>query len=272
MLTPDTFSCLVLEMWASEIRPGRSNNIEQIFPRNRHARCGSSLIQLLKENQNREALYRTCNLLADACELDQFPSRNLTFESRPADGSAVAARHWYSTATAFVSADDPANWIPVPLPGRFTTRGDWFLAMAKASRSVRLGERAIDLLSTRRGNIVRLQEGLGLPVRDVADEEDSRELWTPLRWFDEDLNLQRRAAMYKQVREMGDTGEGKKGRLRWLWRSSIRDYDRHVRIWQRWLCRTIESHGTWANDKKEFHTRCVGLIDTLKRATPSKPN
>src|SRR5205085_11463416 len=67
------------------------------------------------------------------------------------------------------SLDDPT--VPVGLPGHFSVRGDWFLAVAGGSRSGRLAERALDLLNSRRANYTRLKQGLGLPTRHLFSAE-----------------------------------------------------------------------------------------------------
>lgn len=79
---------------------------------------------------------------------------------------AIAARHWYKTACMAASNGEKTGhsselMVAVRLPGHYSARGDWFLAAAKGSRSARLAERAIDVLSSRRANILRLQRGVG---------------------------------------------------------------------------------------------------------------
>jgi|GEM_PF-1688613 len=93
---------------------------------------------------------------------------------------AAASRHYYSTACAAQRATKeraeqadsalPAYGRVARLPGHFTTRGDWFLAVAKGSRSVRLADRAMDILSSKRANRTRLMMGLGLPTRPLLAE------------------------------------------------------------------------------------------------------
>jgi KaiC/GvpD/RAD55 family RecA-like ATPase len=94
--------------------------------------------------------------------------------------SAVSVRHYYSTACTvsnklLTASENPARdvhgkaQVPTRLPGHFCTRGDWFLAVAKGSRSPRLADMAIDILSSRRANRTRLEAGMGLPTRDLAN-------------------------------------------------------------------------------------------------------
>lgn len=196
----------------------------------------------------------------------------------------MAIRSWYS-ASKWIdhlnwSADesgtsdsrDPADgtyYIPAQLPGTRSVRGDWFLAVARGSRSYQMGERAIDLLCSRRANIFRLQEGIGLPVRDGSpDHLPARELWTAL-WRKQEAHVDDRNGgkpkgnltntlggksialkKYKKTDRIryqellslgpdslvsqppGSAGSG----MSWLWRSRINQFDRHARIFRRWLC------------------------------------
>src|SRR5438132_14328650 len=108
--------------------------------------------------------------------------------------------------------------MPVGLPGKYTCRGDWFLAVARGSRSYRLGERAIDLLCTRRANIVRVQTGVGLPVRDNK-YPNAIELWTSL-WHP---GTPAERIRYSELIKLGgssattkhDNNDG--GSLTWIW-------------------------------------------------------
>lgn len=200
----------------------------------------------------RRALYRTFLLLDEAFAPGQLPEDNLVLQPRAASPRAVASRHWYSTASAaLTAADRRGRFTVVGLPGNFTTRGDWFLAVARGSRSHRLGERAIDILSSRRGNISRLQAGIGLPVRTVVGpggvgqkrleyrtslpvvRDMGREEWIP----------------YTELRKLGahDDGDrlGRKNNFFWFWRSTIQSYDVHARIWQKWLRDVLKQWAGW---------------------------
>ena len=100
---------------------------------------------------------------------------------------AVASRHWYKTACTFSNDLYNSDGIhdsleALRLPGHFSARGDWYLGSPASSRSRLLAQHAIDLLSSRRGNLARMHQGLGLPVRDVMDDETCRNLRTALRY------------------------------------------------------------------------------------------
>ena len=59
-----------------------------------------------------------------------------------------------------IAAKEPL--VAVRLPGHFSVRGDWFLAVAGGSRSIRQAERALDLLNSRLGKRNSLADGSGL--------------------------------------------------------------------------------------------------------------
>jgi KaiC/GvpD/RAD55 family RecA-like ATPase len=271
MITPETFSCLVLEIWASLIFEAG----DQMFGVGRREwasgmseRSNTTMQSLLEwlelyNTQLRSAL----DLLMGVLETKEFEHKDLNFRVRPAVRDAVASRHWYSTATAppnvgpggagaTENAETTEVYVPLALPGRFCVRGDWFLAVARGSRSPRLGERTMDILCSRRANIVRLQLGLGLPVRDAdpTDSDEHRELWTPLVRLRDAAGPER--MLFKDLQKIGAAP----GQRFWLWRSLIKNYDLHARVWQRWLCGVLHDPGELA---KKVHE----LKNTLKRAT-----
>ncbi|WP_457333370.1 RAD55 family ATPase [Rhizobacter sp. P5_C2] len=127
-------------------------------------------------------LYKAWLLLSDAldmprmrdhCEVDHMPAQPRE------EPDAVATRHYYTTACdetrriaeANRESVNPRRLMPVRMPGHFTMRGDWFLAVARGSRSNRLADMALDLLTSRRANRTRLEMGLGLPTRDLLHGE-----------------------------------------------------------------------------------------------------
>jgi hypothetical protein len=118
-----------------------------------------SLSELLLEKESRDVLLETLSLLSG-----YLPSRFRRQELRAgkADGDAVAIRTWY--ATGVHAQSERSGLIPVRLPGGFAVRGDWFLGVAKGSRSMELARRAIDNLRSTSMNLKRFREGIGLPV------------------------------------------------------------------------------------------------------------
>jgi hypothetical protein len=227
----------------------------------------------------RRALYRTFILLGEVINIDQLSDPNLNLKPRASSPQAIASRHWYSTATASMAAGDSRGRVVAGLPGNFSTRGDWFLAIARGSRSPRLGERAIDILCSKRGNVTRLQHGQGLPVRDLQGFTDPAgvswpphqqiriEYWTSLPYVEN--NGTRHNIHYKELRALGacdlpprDSRNGPaaahsshrssaesrdrslpdqigRQEFYWFWRSSLESYDGQSRIWQRWLCHVM---------------------------------
>ena len=242
-------------------------------------------------------LYKTWLLLVEAIDFSElFPTLNafsLDLKPRQVNSSVVAARHWYKTACHFnesISEQElEANWIPVRLPGHFSVRGDWFLTVAGGSRSSRLADRALDLLGSKRANITRLQEGIGLPVRSlVSEEEGELHLSTRLVTLDgPNLDGPRlRALPYKHFLTIAETGDSRD--FFWLWRSSFVGFNSGLRIWHRWLSQMViwwrskrlKYASSWTNgfhiyaqlenlrllaQKSGQPVDCRPLIDELKR-------
>jgi hypothetical protein len=217
------------------------------------------LIELLGEFSSE--LYKTFVQLGHVFKPRQFIVKEVMFVPRIAHNTAVAARHWYSTATAAVAESDLAEpLVLLGLPGSYSVRGDWFLGIVRGSRSRRLGDRIIDLLCNRRGNIVRLQAGMGLPVRDVEGREKG-ELWTPLlKW---DASNKHKSVTYDDIVGLGARHSTIPvyDQFFWLWRSLLKDYDRHARIWQRWLCRTLQLWDDWRGEGIGFATYARMLVE-----------
>jgi hypothetical protein len=187
-------------------------------------------------------LYKTWLLLIETIDFSELitSSNAFSLEHKPkkVSTSVIAARHWYKTACQFVESiseqELEANWIPVRLPGNFSVRGDWFLTVAGGSRSSRLADRALDLLGSKRANIHRLQEGVGLPVRKLFDDrEKDCHLRTRLITFDEQQLTNLPYKVFLNI------AENKSEDFHWLWRSNLYGYHSDVRIWHRWLSQMI---------------------------------
>jgi len=268
LLSPESFSCLVLEIWASELW-GLENNkapdcLSDVTRRSwGDQNLNSGLIELLDEPDLRHclerrpveqktqwlALYKTWLMLGETLDLSNLadPSRAFEFVKRNSNPLAVASRQWYKTASAenTFSPSDPT--VLTQVPGRYSVRGDWFLAASGNSRSMRLAHRAIDILSSRRGNINRLAMGVGLPVRDIKPMD------VPIG----DLKKQSLSDLYEGPRtslfkpEKGERhrvtyadlvyigADSKDSPINWFWRSQLKDYDRHARVFHQWLCRMM---------------------------------
>ena len=252
-LSPESFSCLMLEIWASEIYKSLATKDEQrAFAASLHQHTWldsgkESLIDWI--DKYRFQLYLSWVLLLDVLDFSRIatPGEIESFNMKPrfADKSAVAARHWYKTASCWVEDNSPENAVvAVRLPGHFSVRGDWFLAVAGGSRSSRLADRALDLLSSRRANLVRMQEGLGLPVRKLFDGTNPpNKLRT--RLICPDANNYPDCVEYTDLLKISAVQEPPD--FRWLWRSNLRDYHRESRIWHKWLKRMCS---WWINKRQ----------------------
>jgi hypothetical protein len=130
--------------------------------------------------------------------------------------------------------------LPARLPGHFSVRGDWFLAVANGSQSLKLADRALDLLSSRRANVRRLQLGLGLPVRKLVEDHKDSFLRTSL--FSVNKDGLREPVHYNDLVALGAESALEHAHgdsFYWLFRSSIGNYDSHSRVWQKWLVRIL---------------------------------
>lgn len=254
-LSPESFSSMVLEIWASEIvnslgeREGAGDVFIESLSKRRPGRSPGILSWLEGDPSeannpwrgHRIELYKTWMLLIEALRYTEFCSLDsFEFERRLSTPTAIAARHNYSTACEIRDRHLPGDSLtPCRLPGMFSVRSDWSLAVARGSRSQRLGHLAIDLLTSARASEARLRHGLGLPLSpDAASElreEDSRSLQTALFCLD-DLG-RKRHAQYGDLLRLGEQRDPEG--FYWLWRSNLSNYASEVRPWQRWLHETL---------------------------------
>ncbi len=241
-LAPESLSCLILEMWASEIADSLpAAKRTKFFGHLKHTDWSHAtregLVEWLANPEFRFALYRVWLLLIDSLTLSDLVDRQTIpiLKAREAEGAAAATRHWYKTACAKQHCTVTNElMLPVRLPGHFSTRGDWYLAIAGGSRSERLGRRILDFLSSRRANFRRMELGIGLPTRDVSSPERFIQLPTALKKRDGHGRLS--AVTYG---ELIGSGFIAKDDFHWLWRSQLKDYFRHSRLLHKWVAQMI---------------------------------
>lgn len=198
--------------------------------------------------------YKAWLLLVEALDLRRYfsPAGSFDFKPRETAFEAVAARHWYRTACEgaqkSVNDGEHVTRVPVRFPGHFSVRSGWYLAVARASRSYRLADRALDILSSRRANRSRLHRGLGLPTRDIpgVDGDAARAGASPTDRVLTGLTVSRMDSVhrvpYHDLLQLGGQtgGDGNvAGDFRWLLRSRFRDYDRQARVVRRWMNRVF---------------------------------
>jgi KaiC/GvpD/RAD55 family RecA-like ATPase len=247
VIAQQSLACLVLEIWASEIYSSIADSVGQrgfANPISRRAWAASSerggdfgLIEWLEDEHYRLQLLKGWLLLVESINISEMAAalRGGGFKGQKANRAAVAARYWYKTAgttSREFSHDDPL--VPVGLPGHFSVRGDWFLAVASGSRSERLADRALDLLSSRRSNFARLEQGIGLPTRDIGEGYWRTNLVTVGR------EGRGTTVTYSELCSLGvRSSPPEEQTFYWLWRSRLRDYPRHMRIFQEWLSQIV---------------------------------
>jgi hypothetical protein len=282
---PETMDSVVLEMMFSDLQSSGylEAGIMELLSGSQMRRdlvesnvfLQDGLISLLRLRDSREesekgfsrearkALMRSVRMLAKA----MLPRRGHKLLD-PKDCKSlryIAARHWYKTAASETNPDLGGNssgrrYTVFPLPGRFSTRGDWYLGIAKGSRSIRLGELAIDALTDIEQNVRRLRLGIGLPVRDIFSRSESHlrghSVATAIQEWDKQ-GIRRMLGMEaffekaagqawdtaKDVRV--DSSDNSKRRLDsegvwWLWRSALGGYDWQAEPFRNWLRDSVE--------------------------------
>jgi hypothetical protein len=145
----------------------------------------------------------------------------------PPDENAVAFRTWF--APAVLSQKNRPILTPLRLPGRFSTRGDWHVGVAKGSRSLLLAHSAIDKLTSESMNRRRLRDGVGLPTRKSPSLDTVESALT----VPTQVNSRRRLR-YGEIRNfleprlhLKDPTDGSaRTELLAIFRSKIRNYDR----------------------------------------------
>jgi KaiC/GvpD/RAD55 family RecA-like ATPase len=196
--------------------------------------------------------YKAWLLLLEVLDLRQYFRPEGPFEFKPRDPTfdAVASRHWYRTACEAAQRStangEHVTRVPVRLPGHFAVRSGWYLAVARASRSYRLADRALDILSSRRANRSRLHRGLGLPTRDIPGFDEHDDSAGPADRVLTGLTVARldgvHRVSYHDLLQLGGSARRSHGPLphfRWLLRSRFRDYDRQARVVRRWMNRVF---------------------------------
>jgi hypothetical protein len=275
LLSAQSVSCLIMEVWFSEIfitkelsdpKKAKEWGRSSVGKRCWGDEPTETLLELLKDY--RTELYMAWLLLVEVLPMENLsdPEDRFELRLRGADPSAVACRHWYKTACQVAEAFTPETDVVVRrLPGRFSVRGDWFLAVANGSRSGVLADRALDLLSSRRANFARLQMGVGLPTRRlVRDTNHFRQLRTGLWRFTADG--QRNTVKYREVLDVGANNAN----FFWLWRSSLKDYHYQARVWEKSIVRTLRMWNSVRNTKSAEWMDCFDLYDKLAQCRQSR--
>jgi KaiC/GvpD/RAD55 family RecA-like ATPase len=236
LCTEESLSCLLLEIWAS-LSAELVESWDKVSKRDMTNAKTPSLFDLI--DSHRYDLLRALITLVYNCPHFVVENRRL-YRKRP-QSLAVASRHWYSTACAKMKENVDRRFVPLRLPGKFAVRGDWALAIVQGSRSARLGYRALDIISSRRQNLLRLQEGIGLPVRDVLPDATIAKLTTAMVCR---LGEQKPIRLsYGDICDLGHQEHDDK--FRWLWRSQIENYDVDSFSWRRWIAWMIEAQDLW---------------------------
>jgi hypothetical protein len=154
------------------------------------------------------------------------------------------------------------------LPGHFSIRGDWFLGVARGSKSDLLADRVLDLFTTRRNNFTRLYQGIGLPARILGGEKEDLAFLTALHW--KDKVAEPRTVRYGELLSLGHTPLACTdcSGFYWLWRSALRDYHKHSRLFARWNSRTVLMWNAFKSEAGPNWRTGFTIYDELRKRRP----
>lgn len=230
--TSESLSALVLEIWITQIFEGiyHKDAKKDLAPRGfcEKALCDGDrrlslreLVEKYKPEFN-VALRTATRFLPGRYRREQKLNLSLP------DLDTVAIRTWFA-GSASLQLRNP-NLTLLRIPGKFCVRGDWYLAVAKGSRSMRLAESAMAKLLSESMNRKRLRDGIGLPVlsSSVKDSLDNAE--SALKVLDSSLSTYRslRLSELKKTEPEPPPSKDdykKQVKLIRLFRSEIVDYD-----------------------------------------------
>lgn len=200
----------------------------------------------------RVALFFAMGLLAQVMTEEQWKPDPTGFDIAPRRAfPAVAVRHWYTTAVRDTVEAPTRNLTALRLPGHYSTRGDWFLGVARGSRSMKVALDAIGHLSSNRGRFDRLQAGVGLPPAKFIEEDYVR---TALRVMP---GAGTRPSMtLENLLGLGANGTD----FWWLFRGKIGDYDWFGTVFRKWAFRVI---GDWIQKKRPDHASVFEMYDAF---------
>ena len=232
-LTGEAFLCLFLEIWFSEIESRHGTQSLDLVTRRRAVPAkGETRVPLstLVEKFGYE-FFLAIVLFFSVCDADRdLLTRDLGFRGRSWSIQSFAGRHWYSTAF-LVDPSRRKSYSVAPLPGLYSTRGDWDLGITGTSRSRLLGERALEVLLSRRGNYTRLRRGVGLPTRVLSDSESSDSMaYTYL--YDTLGRRGCRPLKYGEFLKRAGVSSAPANPMMWLCRSAIHEFAGASRVMQ----------------------------------------
>lgn len=298
----ESLNCFVLEVWFSTYMwfAGSRLNLgadsikqnEGLLDTIRREVCAKGLITTIAEgladiedSRTESAtgelvfsLYLALRMLAQVIDFSKWEldPENFVFLPRRSSGRAVAGRYWYTTGSFMLGSvredgrrlfdpNDPL--LPLSLPGCFSTRGDWHLAVLSSSRSRYLGELAIRELSRVKAAMVRMQTGVGLPFVKFHEPADADVLAKVRTALPSPLGGRMATFDYEYVRSIAPQVEGQASEVfdphcHAIFRSMIAGYSGERAIFQKALCRMLVSfseyklrrEATWT-DTYELHSR-----------------
>jgi hypothetical protein len=236
--TSESLSCLILEIWISRIV---DRNYLKDDKRSLRKVCEDTL-EVSETMSDKKIKIRRRSLrelvgkymddfifaLRTAIRFLPGRYREQKLSLSPPDLDAVTVRTWVAGAVHCQIRN--RNLTPLRVPGKFCIRGDWYLAVAKGSRSMRLAESAMAKLLSESMNRKRLREGIGLPVLKSTLKDNLDNVESALKVPDPNLSSHRplkhhelKKAEPQPLPDEGDSDNVVK--LVRLFRSEIEEYD-----------------------------------------------
>ncbi len=219
-----------------------------------------------------DALLNAALLIVTHVDIDSYADHDSQTMDRHPDNPeiAMASRVWYKTCPDYYgtfNSNDPIAFRA--LPGNFSTRGDYFLAIAAGSQSQRLGYRALDLMSSISSNVERTKTGVGLESRRIHKNASIETcLWTDESKPNGFTRPVPRRLMSKEVVEFGRESEPD---FHWLWRSCIPHYEPHQHLFQKFIYKIMVMLNGYRSRYRSEWIRGVVLVDALRGGNVSLP-
>ncbi|MCA9009108.1 MAG: hypothetical protein KDB01_05145, partial [Planctomycetaceae bacterium] len=182
--TAENYNCLFLEILLSLIRtptksrtPDECENDEKQWFRPSGTDGKVDITTLLKHDlatkaaaifarlgRNAQAKSLMVARAQRAQRLMRNPANSSTYGEYTVSESARVARHWFTTL--FQHVDAHTDCFVKAMPQDVSTSGQWYLGVPRNSRASSLAEEILESLTTREADVDRLNQFVGLPVRE----------------------------------------------------------------------------------------------------------
>lgn len=223
---PESLNCLVLEMSFSildtflEVK-GSSDSALAVI---------TSLSKLTDTSKDSHVGLPFLALLVAVQLISEFVEIGNSNEVPVAPPSA--GRYWYGSACRATQVYNSGHFEPMRIPGKYSTRGDWYVGYLASSRSYYLGDLALQTLKTDRSSSRRMECGVGLPFSELDD-------W-PTGLTHENVS-RKRAVKLGELKLFAPNYPVEKNRPCTLWRESLTNYSAESRVFRSLVKEAIEA-------------------------------